>query len=151
MNGHGTPAFQAAPLVAPSRLTPSPASPGAEPNPTLGALSRELVAAREMALGLQDAVAELLASEGDGFSAAVFRLQSLDRLTQTLEDLAGYVAALAQGAGPGWRPDLTEALATLRLRDLAERLSGCEPVPAPVPTSPPGPSPTPAGGDDYLF
>lgn len=127
---------------------------GTDQQPALRALSRELSAAREMALELQETVAELLTPGNGGPSAAMFRLQTLDRLTQTLEDLAGYAGALARGAPAGWTPDLSGTLDALRLRDLAARLSGSAPAPGQVspPAPAPVPSPTPlAGGDDYLF
>ncbi|MFQ8433463.1 hypothetical protein, partial [Amaricoccus sp. W119] len=62
--------------------------PPAGLEPTLRALSRELLAARDMSLDLQEAVAELLAAMGERSAAVPFRLQNLDRLTQTLGDLA---------------------------------------------------------------
>lgn len=111
----------------------------AGPEPTLRALSRELLAARDMSLDLQEAVAELLAAMGERSAAVPFRLQNLDRLTQTLGDLAGFVGALARVAPPGWSPDVAEAAGALRLRDLAARLAGCPSAPAP------------AGEEDWLF
>ena len=89
------------------------------PEPTLLAISRELASARDMALDVQDATSELIegASAGGATGAggigagatmagpsrdALFRLQNLDRLTQTLDELSDFLAERAEAAPPGW-------------------------------------------------
>lgn len=91
--------------------------------PTIRALARELAAGRETALDLQMAVGELVASLGDTRCGALFRLQDLDRLAQTLGDLATFTDALAGAAPRGWQIDGRAAARDLHLRDLAVRLA----------------------------
>ena len=106
------------------------AGPGRDggPEPTLHAVSRELGRARDMALDLQDAMSGLIGRAGaDSLSAEMlFRLQSLDRLTQTLDGLSGFVAGLARAVPDGWVIDAVSAARELRLHDLAVRLAGGE-------------------------
>lgn len=96
---------------------------GAEPEPALRALSRELAAAQETALDLQMTVAELVAAAGTSGRDALFRLQALDQLAQTLGDLATFAGAVAAATPAGWRLDGRAAVRELRLHDLAARLA----------------------------
>lgn len=96
----------------------------AGPEPALHAMARELAAAQEAALDLQITVAEIVASPGAASSGALFRLQELDRLAQTLGDLSAFAAAAADAAPGGWRIDARAAVRDLRLRDVAARLAG---------------------------
>lgn len=118
------------------------------PEPTLLAISRELAGARATAVDLQDATSELigLGAMGAGPSgnlpaSVLFRLQSLDRLTQTLDELSRFVAELAAAAPDGWTLDATTAAGALRLRWLAARLAGEADAPPGPPEQSPAQSP----------
>lgn len=131
------------------------------PEPTLLALSRELAGARDMALDLQEATAALVARATadaglvDGLPPdTLFRLQGLDRLTQTLDDLSGFLADLARTAPP---LDATSAVRCLRLQDLVASLGsaslGAASLGAARLGHGKGARPRPAAGDldDFLF
>lgn len=90
--------------------------------PALRALAREIAAGREMALDLQMTVGELVASPDAARREALFRLQDLDRLAQSLGDLAAFTDAVAGAAPRNWRIDGRAAVRDMRLRDLAVRL-----------------------------
>lgn len=94
----------------------------------LEALAGELSLARDAAEALDSAVGRLVAGRADAAS----EVQALDRLRQTLDDLAAFAAVIAGTAmGEG---DLAHALAVVRLREVADRLAGRQP---------------PAGGDEF--
>jgi hypothetical protein len=112
--------------------------------PMLRALARELAAGREVALDLQLTTAELIARVGDARCDAFLRLQALDRLTQTLGDLAAFTDALAGAAPPGWEIDGWAAARGLRLRDLAVRLATGDASCGAVPSDP-------GSEDDFLL
>ena len=96
----------------------------AELDPALRALVRELMAAREMALDLQVTVGEIVANLSAARSAALFRLQDLDRLAQTLGDLASFTGAVADATPSVRHFDRRLAARDLHLRELAMRLGG---------------------------
>lgn len=102
--------------------------------PPLTALSGELSAAQELVLDLQISVSEVLQRAGGGSGAdccdAIYELQALDRLAQTLGDLATFSRALAGASPESWAGDAPDIAALLKLRDLAHRLCGGEAVPA---------------------
>ncbi len=91
--------------------------------PSLRTLAREIASAHEMALDLQMTVAELMNGLGDVRRDVLFRLQDLDRLAQTLGDLATFTDAVAGAAPRGWQIDGHAAAGSLHLRDLAVRLA----------------------------
>ncbi|MFT3973825.1 MAG: hypothetical protein QM699_10365 [Amaricoccus sp.] len=89
------------------------------------ALAAELARA-EATVAELDELAGALVAGGAGETAAL-GLQGLDRLRQTLGDLAAYAGSLAGSAtGIG---DLARALGTVRSGDVAARLAGSEAPP----------------------
>ena len=117
---------------------------GAGLEPTLRRLARELAAAQETALDLQITVTEIVAHLGETRCDALFRLQDLDRLAQTLGDLATFTDAVAGATPRGWQIDARAAARDLHLRDLAVRLAvggaACVAVPS-----------DPESEDDFLL
>ncbi len=88
----------------------------------LGRLSEELARLSQRGLALQDATSSLAGGAG----AAAAGLQDLDRMTQELGALAGFVGALSLRAGPDAGEDLAPLVAAIPLGDLAARLDGRE-------------------------
>ena len=72
---------------------------------------------------LQHAVGELLQVEGAP-SGARQELQKLDLLHQSLGALASYLSSLSQQTPGEWQIASHMAIADIKLRDMAERLSG---------------------------
>lgn len=115
--------------------------------PMLQAVSTELASAREVALELQGTVSELVTRIGGPSGGAdvlelLLRLQELDRLTQTLEDLSRFTASLARSGATGGGFDAVTAAGGLQLRDLADRLTGRGPAQSEL---------EPPPDDDVLF
>ena len=89
----------------------------AAPAEVLACLADEL----DHAVGLCDRLDGLLA-KGVGIAGLPADLQTLDLLTQHLSALAGFARALSVQSRPGGL-DLTPALRTIPLTDLAHRLT----------------------------
>jgi hypothetical protein len=89
-----------------------------EVGPALAALAGELARAEAAAAALDEAAGSLVAG------GPATGLQDLDRLRQTLADLAAFAGALA-GTARG-AADLGHALAAVRSGEVAARLAGRE-------------------------
>jgi len=88
----------------------------------LRAVGRELADLGRLASELQAAVGPpALAGGPDG--AALYRLQTLDVLTQALHGASDFLCALAPTVPAHWLCDPTRAARALSLSDLARRLS----------------------------
>ena len=90
----------------------------------LAALAAELSRAEAAAAALEEAAGGLVAG---GAGGSAIGLQGLDRLRQTLADLAAFAGALA-GTATG-AADLPHALAAVRGGDVAARLAGEDAAP----------------------
>lgn len=97
--------------------------------PVLAALAAEIARAEAAAADIEDGAGRLIAA---GNAAGTLSLQGLDRLRQSLGDLAAFAAVLA-GTASG-SVDLAPALATVTGRDVARRLAH---------------EPSDAGGDEF--
>lgn len=104
--------------------------------PYLERSSRILSDCAELLIQIEDGIAPLLARApdqptGDGALQSAIRshavsLQSIDLLSQTLQDLARWLEGLASAAqqNPPCLVDATGSLARLRLADVRHRLQG---------------------------
>ncbi|MEO1000571.1 MAG: hypothetical protein AAFW69_08235 [Pseudomonadota bacterium] len=91
----------------------------------LNDIASELAALARIADGVQHDVAdlcELVSAAGDPIG--IDDLQALDRLTQSLDDLARFHAVLATQVPAAWSVDAAAAAGELDLAELAARLSG---------------------------
>ncbi len=98
----------------------------------LAAAAAELARAAAHAHRLQHSLSPLLRRGGEAAEAA----QALDDLTQHLDGLSGFLAAIARDCPAEWGLDVREAAAGLTLHAQKLRLvasaADAEPVPAPV-------------------
>jgi hypothetical protein len=90
--------------------------------------ARELQALTEQCERLQALISPVLRRVEDGEE-----IQAMDLLTQSLNGVAQYLAALSQGVAPGWRVDAAQAASGVTIHDLACRLQGVAAAP-PVPS-----------------
>jgi hypothetical protein len=51
-------------------------------------------------------------------------LQCLDRLSQSLDAISSYLIGISKLARPEWKIDVAEALSSVKLAEVSERLSG---------------------------
>jgi hypothetical protein len=91
-----------------------------------GRIGTEMAHLAELASALQDNLSgylAVLASDGH----AIRQVQSLDRLTQVLQDLTRVMAALADGLPKDLRLTASPVLRVIRLRDLSRALAASAP------------------------
>lgn len=100
----------------------------------LRALTGELEGAAATALGLQETIGAVLARLHEP-APEIYALQAVDRLAQTLADLARFVAAISDGVPESWQVEAARAALALHQRELARRLAvpGAADAPAPPP------------------
>jgi len=73
---------------------------------------------------LQDLIGNLVVAGAFGGSQSLYELQSLDRLSQSLDAVSNYLIGISKLAKPEWKIDVSEALKSVKLADVSERLSG---------------------------
>ena len=89
----------------------------------LDAVSKELRLLADEGLEFQATIAAILKSVGPDKPDAIYKLQGLDRATQTIEALAEYTKSLSLLIESSWRVDATAAAGKLKLNTLAQRLA----------------------------
>lgn len=87
----------------------------------------EIAELARMSEGLQSLIARLAACEGPPPVALLVEAQSADLLSQRLAGLAAFLDALADGAPPDAKTDVSRAVFGLMLAEQARRLSGAPP------------------------
>jgi hypothetical protein len=75
---------------------------------------------------LQGQIGDLLISGGDDLPDDIYQVQDIDRVSQTIHDLARFLKTVALQAHPEWRIDATHAAENLTMSELALRLRGEE-------------------------
>ena len=90
----------------------------------LARVSAELKSLSVSTERLQDAIGDLIADNARLTSDAIVKLQDIDRLKQTLSDLARFVSDISDAAPTENHVDIQEATQCLALHDLAARLRG---------------------------
>ncbi|MBS0238424.1 MAG: hypothetical protein JSR89_08390 [Proteobacteria bacterium] len=73
---------------------------------------------------LQDLIGNLVVAGAFGGSQSLYQLQSLDRLCQSLNAVADFLAGVANGSSVDWKVDLTDAARAVKLADVCDRLIG---------------------------
>lgn len=87
-------------------------------------VSAELKSLSVSAERLQDAIGDLITDNANLTSDAIVRLQDVDRMKQTLSDLARFVSDISDAAPAETCVDIQQATQSLALHDLAARLRG---------------------------
>ena len=106
----------------------------------LRALTGELDSAAATALDLQESIGALLGRLHAPIPE-IYALQAIDRLAQTLADLARFVGAISEGVPESWHIEAARAALALHQRELARRLA--------LPAADDGP--VPPAEDDFLL
>jgi hypothetical protein len=89
-------------------------------------IGAEIAQMAELAVALQDTLAGFVA-DAAADRQAIREVQSLDRLTQVLQDLTRVMAALAQGLPQDLRVAAPPVLRVIRLYDLSQTLAAPDP------------------------
>jgi hypothetical protein len=95
---------------------------------TLNRTSRELLKFVDLISDLEDAVGDAIAGVGSARKVQIKELQKLDHVRQLIVGAADFLHALTLDMPADWRVDARKAAQSVRLGDLAGRLSHGEPV-----------------------
>ncbi|WP_414464129.1 hypothetical protein RLW55_07045 [Hyphomicrobium sp. B1] len=76
------------------------------------------------AADLQNLIGNLVVAGAFGGSQSIYELQNLDRLCQNLDAIADFLDGLSESALPAWKIDVASAAKTIKLADVAQRLTG---------------------------
>ena len=87
-------------------------------------LSHEVRVLSDSVNDLQDLIGNLVVAGAFGGSQSLYELQSLDRLSQSLDAVSNYLVGISKLTKPEWKIDVSEALKSVKLADVSERLSG---------------------------
>jgi hypothetical protein len=90
----------------------------------LTTLSNEVRMLSDSVNELQDLIGNLVVAGAFGGSQSLYELQCLDRMSQGLEAVSDYLGGVSKLSLPEWKIDVTEALQSVKLAELSERLSG---------------------------
>ena len=90
----------------------------------LATVSHEVRLLADSAGELQNLLGNLVFTVGAGGSSALYDLQALDRLSQSLEAMSDFVGELAKLSPPDWKIDATAASHAVGLAELGRRLNG---------------------------
>ncbi len=100
-----------------------------EPMPaTLNRTSQELLKFVDLISDLEDAVGDAIAGVGPTRKVQIQELQKLDHVRQLIVGAADFLHALTLDMPVHWRIDARKAARSVRLADLAVRLSDSEPA-----------------------
>ncbi|MGO4684496.1 hypothetical protein [Hyphomicrobium sp. 2TAF46] len=87
-------------------------------------VSAEVRMLSDTAGDLQDLIGNLVVAGAFGGSQSLYQLQSLDRLCQSLNAVADFLAGVANGSSADWKVDLSDAARAVKLADVCDRLTG---------------------------
>jgi hypothetical protein len=73
---------------------------------------------------LQELVSNLVVAGAFGASRSIYELQSMDRISQSLDAIADYLNGVSKLASPEWKIDAAEAARCVKLAELGDRLTG---------------------------
>lgn len=90
----------------------------------LTTLSHEVRVLSDSVNDLQDLIGNLVVAGAFGGSQSLYELQCLDRLSQSLDAISSYLVGISKLARPEWKIDVAEALSSVKLAEVSERLSG---------------------------
>jgi hypothetical protein len=73
---------------------------------------------------LQEVVGKLVSSGQISGSGALYELQSIDRISQSLDAISDYLGGVSKLALPEWEIDAAEASRCVKLAEMSDRLNG---------------------------
>lgn len=73
---------------------------------------------------LQEVIGKLVSMGAIGGSSSLYELQSIDRISQSLEAIADYLGGVSNLASQEWKIDAAEASRCVKLADVSDRLNG---------------------------
>ena len=77
---------------------------------------------------LQELVSNLVVAGAFGGSNSIYKLQSIDRIWQSLEAISDYLGGVSNLSSASWKIDVATASQSVKLAEVAERLRGIKPA-----------------------
>jgi hypothetical protein len=73
---------------------------------------------------LQELIGNLVVAGAFGGSHSLYELQSLDRISQSLDAISDYLGGASKLSSPAWKIDVAEASRCVKLAEVSDRLNG---------------------------
>ncbi|ADJ24858.1 hypothetical protein Hden_3063 [Hyphomicrobium denitrificans ATCC 51888] len=73
---------------------------------------------------LQELIGNLVVAGAFGGSHSLYELQSLDRISQSLEAISDYLGGASKISSPDWKIDVAEASRCVKIAEMSDRLNG---------------------------
>ena len=73
---------------------------------------------------LQELIGNLVVAGAFGGSHSLYELQSLDRLSQSLDAISDYLGGASKISSPDWKIDVAEASRCVKIAEMSDRLNG---------------------------
>jgi hypothetical protein len=73
---------------------------------------------------LQELIGNLVVAGAFGGSHSLYELQSLDRISQSLDAICDYLGGAANISSPDWKIDVAEASRCVKIAEVSDRLNG---------------------------
>lgn len=87
-------------------------------------VSEEIRLLSEGVNDLQELIGNLVVAGAFGGSHSLYELQSLDRISQSLEAISDYLGGASKISSPDWKIDVAEASRCVRIAEMSDRLNG---------------------------
>lgn len=79
---------------------------------------------------LQELIGNLVVAGAFGGSHSLYELQSLDRISQSLEAISDYLGGASKLSSSDWKIDIAEASRCVKIAEISDRLNGIGREPA---------------------
>ena len=73
---------------------------------------------------LQELIGNLVVAGAFGGSHSLYELQSLDRISQSLEAISDYLGGASKISSPDWKIDVAAASRCVKIAEMSDRLNG---------------------------
>lgn len=73
---------------------------------------------------LQELIGNLVVAGAFDGTQSLYELQSLDRMSQSLDAISDYLGSASKLSSPEWKIDVAEAARSIKLADVSDRLKG---------------------------
>lgn len=87
-------------------------------------LSNEIRLLSDGVNDLQELIGNLVVAGAFGGSHSLYELQSLDRISQSLDAISDYLGGASKISSPDWKIDVAEASRCVKIAEIGDRLNG---------------------------
>jgi hypothetical protein len=90
----------------------------------LAIVSHELRLLADGINDLQEVIGKLVSAGAISGSSSLYELQSIDRISQSLDAISDYLGGVSKSSSHEWKIDAAEASRCVKLADVSDRLNG---------------------------